>query len=131
MTITIVAFAILCGLTLAGVAVSILALYGSRTMAAAARQKVETDLKRRGPALDDMRRRIDGMSEELQELRARPAVTPGNPSPRAGLNLSTRSQALRLYRRGDSAEQIAAALEVPCQEVQLLIKVHRIAMSSV
>jgi hypothetical protein len=51
--------------------------------------------------------------------------------PRPGLNLNKRSQALRLHRRGDPAEQIATALELPLQEVQLLLKVQRIVLSSV
>jgi hypothetical protein len=46
--------------------------------------------------------------------------------PRPGLNLSTRSQALRMHRRGNPPERIAAALQVPLQEVDLLLKVQRI-----
>ena len=124
-------FAILCGLTLAGVIVSLLALYSSRTVGGAARPKVDVDATQHAPALAEMRLRIESMSEELRELRGQPVSAPAAPNPRSGLNLSKRSQALRLHRRGDSAEQIAAALEVSCQEVELLIKVHRIAMSGV
>jgi hypothetical protein len=35
-----------------------------------------------------------------------------------------------MHRRGDSADQIATALEIPLQEVDLLLKVHRIVISS-
>lgn len=39
-------------------------------------------------------------------------------------NLTRRSQALRRWRRGETAEQIAAALEMPRAEVDLLIKAY-------
>lgn len=43
----------------------------------------------------------------------------------APLNLSKRSQALRMSRRGDPAERIAASLGIPRREVDLLLKVQR------
>lgn len=46
-------------------------------------------------------------------------------APAAGLNLSKRSQALRMSRRGDPAGRIAAALGIPRREVDLLLKVQR------
>lgn len=46
----------------------------------------------------------------------------------SGINLSRRSQALRLYRRGETPEQIASSLMVPTGEVRLLLKVHRLVM---
>ncbi len=48
--------------------------------------------------------------------------------PRSGMNLNTRGQALRMFRRGQTPEQIAAALSVPASEVELLLKVHRIVV---
>jgi hypothetical protein len=36
-----------------------------------------------------------------------------------------------MHRRGEGVEQIASALELPRQEVDLLLKVHRIVLSSV
>ena len=49
---------------------------------------------------------------------------------RSGLNLSTRSQALRMFRKGEPKERIAMVLEVPLQEVDLLLKVHGIVTSN-
>ena len=60
-----------------------------------------------------------------------PPVAPPPGLPKPGLNLSKRSHALRMHRRGEGAEQIAAALDLPRQEVELLLKVHRIVLSSV
>jgi hypothetical protein len=53
---------------------------------------------------------------------------------RGGINLSRRSQALRLHRRGEAAGEIAAiaaTLGILVQEVQFPAKVHAIVMSTV
>ncbi|HXP88732.1 MAG TPA: hypothetical protein VN841_28680 [Bryobacteraceae bacterium] len=50
--------------------------------------------------------------------------------PRPGMNLSRRVQALRLFRRGEELGYIAAALSVPRCEVELLVRVHRLAVAS-
>lgn len=42
-----------------------------------------------------------------------------------GVNATQRTQVMRLARRGDRPEQIAAALRVPRNEVDLLLKVQR------
>jgi flagellar motor switch protein FliN/FliY len=72
---------------------------------------------------------IDCLAARVEEAEHRSA-TAAPPLPKSGLNLSKRSQALRMYRRGDSPERIAATLEIPRQEVELLLKVHRIVLSS-
>jgi hypothetical protein len=51
--------------------------------------------------------------------------------PKAGFNLSKRSQALRMHRRGEAPGHIASTLELPRQEVELLLKVHRIVIQNV
>ncbi|MBI5086277.1 MAG: hypothetical protein HZB13_16980 [Acidobacteria bacterium] len=43
----------------------------------------------------------------------------------AALNFNKRSQALRMYRRGEPAEKISAALQMPRNEVDLILKVHQ------
>jgi hypothetical protein len=45
----------------------------------------------------------------------------------SSVTLTRRSQALRRWRRGESADQIATALEMPRVEVELLIKAYRAA----
>jgi hypothetical protein len=44
--------------------------------------------------------------------------------PRSGLNLNKRSQVIRMSRRGEQAEKIAASLNLPQREVELLLKVY-------
>jgi hypothetical protein len=46
------------------------------------------------------------------------------PFVRPSLNLTRRTQALRMRRRGESAESIAAALCTPRNEIELLFKVY-------
>lgn len=47
--------------------------------------------------------------------------------PRASLNVSKRRQAIRMSRRGDAVESIAASLNLPRREVELLLKVHALS----
>lgn len=72
--------------------------------------------------------RFESLEQQTEALRRQPAAA----SPDAGkaaLNLNKRAQVLRMHRRGDPADRIASLLEVPRQEVDLLIKVHRIIIS--
>jgi hypothetical protein len=59
-------------------------------------------------------------SQEKEEVVVEPAPAPA----RAGFNLNTRVQAMRLWRQGEPAERIASRLGVPCREVELLIRVR-------
>lgn len=68
-----------------------------------------------------------GQREMERQMATVAVIAPQKPA----LNLTKRSQALRMDRRGDPPEQIASVLELPLQEVELLIKVHRIVMSNV
>ncbi len=120
--------ALLCGVALAAVALSCLVLLRARTLVLAAERSAHTARQENEAAMDALRERLEGLSGQINELRREPALAAG--APRPGLNLSKRSQALRMHRRGDPPEQIAASLEIPLQELDLLVKVHRIVMSS-
>ena len=71
------------------------------------------------------------MAAQVQELHQQQRVAAAPVLPKPGLNLSKRSQALRMNRRGDAPDRIATALDIPLREVELLIKVHRIVISNV
>ena len=60
--------------------------------------------------------------KEMEEARA--ASFPS--AARSGLTPVRRLQAIGLLGQGENAAQIAAALGVPCQEVELLIRVQRL-----
>ena len=118
-------FAILCGLTLAGIAASLIAVLCAQRLARAAEARQKAVQEYCEKALEGLRKEVDNCSRQVQEIRREPAA-PGLAAPiRPGLNLSKRSRALRMHRQGDGPEQIAAALEIPFQEVDLLLKVHR------
>lgn len=77
----------------------------------------------------DFTLRLDAMNTRLQEAEQRagtPALSPG----RRSVNVGKRSQVIRLSRRGEPPETIAAMLNLPRREVELLLKVHNIASAS-
>jgi hypothetical protein len=122
---------ILCGLILCATAVSLFAVYRAycllREMNAGGR-----DRQSQGDAgLQSVRDSLEALAAQLHDLQNHPPVAPPPGIPKPGLNLSKRSHALRMHRHGEGAEQIAAALDLPRQEVELLLKVHRIVLSSV
>jgi hypothetical protein len=45
---------------------------------------------------------------------------------RSGINISRRTEALRLLRRGEDVSHVAAALGVPRREIELLIRVQEL-----
>lgn len=53
-------------------------------------------------------------------------LTPPAP-PRSGFNLSKRTQVIRLSRRGEPVALIASTLQLPRAEVELLLKVEKLA----
>ena len=73
---------------------------------------------------------LEELTADVQDMGRQPSVATAPGRLRGGLNLTTRSQVLRLHRRGETAEQIASMLEIPRQEVDLLLKVHRIVLSA-
>lgn len=64
----------------------------------------------------------------LRDAEERTGVLVPPAAPASGMNLSKRTQALRMSRRGERPEQIATALNLPRKEVELLVKVHRMLL---
>ena len=73
--------------------------------------------------------RLDQLSASVDEQRAIAPITPIPPP--AGLNLGKRTHVLRLSRRGDTPDHIAATLHIPRREVELLLKVHDLSLKTV
>jgi hypothetical protein len=78
-----------------------------------------------------MQESLDALAAKIQAAQQQPPLETAPVLPQRGLSPARRTQALRLHRRGESPEQIAAALEIPLAEVALLLKMHRIVMSNV
>jgi hypothetical protein len=122
---------ILCGLILCATAVSLFAVYRAQCIV----REVSARTRDRQPpddaGLQALRDTVEALAAQLHDLQKHPLAAPLPGLPKPGLNLNKRSHALRMHRRGEGAEQIASALELPRQEVDLLLKVHRIVLSSV
>ena len=84
--------------------------------------------------------KLNEMETALNAIRQRPApvapaVVAADTAPTAvqektGLNSTNRSKVLKMHRLGQSPEQIAANLRLPRGEVNLLVKIHEVAMKS-
>jgi len=72
--------------------------------------------------------RLEELGERLRLAGERPAAAPG--PLRSGLNLNNRAQALRMLRRGMGAETVAASLNLPRPEIELLIRVQELSAAS-
>jgi hypothetical protein len=109
---------------------------GSAALAVLALRRAQPSNRREPPpqvdaAIGVLQQKIEDLQQQLEAVRRREAPSAVPHAARAALNLDKRSQALRMHRRGDDAAQIAASLEIPLQEVNLLLKVHRIVLRSI
>jgi hypothetical protein len=133
MNTLIIPLSVLCGVVLAATAVSLAAAYRAHRVFAEIEARAERLKDQKEEDLKPLRESVTSLSSQVHDLQSHPqAAQPAAVSlPRSGFNLSKRSQALRMHRRGEAAEQIAASLEVPRQEIELLLKVHRIVIQNV
>lgn len=120
--------AAICSLGLGGIALSIVAIVHSKSSARYFDRRSHTTQARLDAELESAKEKVNELAGEVCQIRDQTPQTPA--LPRSGFNVSTRSQALRMHRRGDSPGQIASALQVPLQEVELLLKVHRIVLQN-
>ena len=124
---------VLIGVVLVGAALSLFALWRVRALVREIGRRTG-DTPAPSPDTErEFRESLESLAARLAELERQPAAaTSGIPvQPRPSLNLSKRSQALRMHRQGQPAGDIARALEIPRQEVELLLKVHRIVLAKV
>jgi hypothetical protein len=90
------------------------------------RQRLEKQRQDSQDAFVEFSRALSNLENSLQEHeRNEEQIVPVRVSPAASINLTKRSQALRMYRRGETAEQICSALQMPRNEVELLLKVQK------
>lgn len=90
--------------------------------------RIRRDVKRAQAELDQLKRDVAGIGLRLQDAEERAGVLVPPTPPRSGLNVSRRTQVIRRFRRGGRPENIAASLNLPKGEVELLLKVHRMAV---
>jgi hypothetical protein len=134
MNFLLAVLSVLSAIVLTGTAVSVIALRRAHALLQELRSWPVEALPAAAPSEDhtrELRASIESLAGQVRELQRTPATAADAAAPRAGFNVTKRSQALRLHRQGESAEQIAASLQLPRQEVELLLKVHRIVLSTV
>jgi DNA-binding NarL/FixJ family response regulator len=117
-------------LAVASVAASLFALWRSQALVELVDARARAGLEQCEASTLELCQTVEGLAAQLRELPQQASGAAASPTPRSGLNLSKRSQVLRLHRKGEPPDQIAQALEVPRQEVDLLIKVHRIVIGN-
>jgi hypothetical protein len=71
--------------------------------------------------------KMESLDERSKEMTLISNLLVAPAPPRSGLSLSKRSQALQMFRRGEAPQDISATLSIPLNEVDLLIKVQRMA----
>ena len=91
------------------------------------RGKLRQELLRAQSENRHLKRQMEEISVRLEDAEDRAGVLVPPVPPRSGLNLGRRTQVIRMWRRGDGADVIAASLCLPKNEVELLLKVHRLS----
>ena len=114
-------------LTLLALVIAVTAFCQVRAVAKAIEKKHSAVETGSAATLEALRSDLESLSAQIRDTQPPQILLAGPPR---GLNLAKRSQALRLNRHGNSPSQIAATLEVPLQEVELLLKVDRIVLSN-
>jgi hypothetical protein len=126
----ILPLSLLCGLILSGTGICIFALYRAYCLLGEMKQTPARRTPEEDIGVQSLRETVEALAAQLHDLQNHPPVALAPGLPRPGLNLNKRSHALRLFRRGEGADQIATTLELPRQEVDLLLKVHRIVIGN-
>jgi len=106
---------------------SVLALFFFLTLGHELRV-VNLRLRRRQSAQESATKELQSQLAELKarvsEAEERTGVLVPPAPPRSGLNLNKRIQVIRMSRRGEQVDKIAASLNLPRREVELLLKIH-------
>jgi hypothetical protein len=77
----------------------------------------------------DLQAQLQQLNHRLRDAEERAGIPIVPQSPKASLNLNKRTQVLRMSRRGERAENIAASLSLPRREVELLLKIHGLLLN--
>jgi hypothetical protein len=117
-------------LSVAAVAVSLFAIWRTSALAHCSHERSEARIAEFDATVAELQKTLGEQAAQLTDLRQQGPAGASTAIPRAALNLGKRSQALRMHRMGDPPERIATALGVPLQEIDLLVKVHRIVLGT-
>jgi hypothetical protein len=123
--------AALCGLACGCLALSAFVLLCGGAWDHAVERRTTGSRQRCEVTAQTLKEALDLLAAKIHEVQQQPPLGIVPVPPRHGLNPANRTQALRMHRRGESPEQIAAALRIPLGEVDLLLKAHRILISNI
>ena len=107
--------------------VLVLALLASLVLFISVKREIAIHSQTAREAAELARNDVNSLAREVGELKKdMRAVEPAPPAPNRGdsINLTRRSQALRMHARGESVPSIAAALRTPQNEIRLLVKLN-------
>lgn len=114
------------GLLAVGLVLSIYLFISLKAECAHLRHRLLQQQTQTQELIAELRRTLGTLERSLQEHEQQEdLLLAARAIPGASINLTKRSQMLRMYRRGESAEQICATLHVPRSEVDLLVKVQK------
>jgi hypothetical protein len=130
-SLVILLLAVLTGLVLAAAGLSFVTLFHAQSMARASHARAREIEDQMETTLRVTEASVQALATELHDLEQQPGLLANPGAPRSGFNLGKRTQALRKHRLGEPPQQIASTLELPLQEVELLLKVHRIVLSKI
>jgi hypothetical protein len=119
---------LLCGFSAATLLACLLLFLSLKRENAALRRRAQSDHDRFQQTLNALEHTVSQLQAALNEREA-PAMAVKAAPPLESMNISKRSQVLRLFRRGETPDRIASALRLPRTEVELLLKVHRTVIS--
>lgn len=131
MTAWIVLAALVIAVSLASLMTSVYAFCCTQRTAQNAAAELANARQEYADAIEIMRKEIETIAAGLRDSPRQMNLDPLPGTPKPGMNLSRRSQALRLRRKGESPQKIAETLDMPRQEVDLLLKVHEIVLNNV
>jgi len=92
------------------------------------KRELRSHAQRTRTRLDEVRLQLQNVQLQNSQ-RTVPDPPPAAPPVvlRSGMNLTKRTQALRLLRRGEDVSHVAAALGVPRREIELLVRVQKLS----
>ena len=97
-------------------------------------RRLKSRLRKQSPgdlvSQDEFQARIDNLNARLRDAEERSSI-PVQPAPvKPSMNLNKRTQAIRMSRRGAPAGNIAASLNLPRGEVELLLKIQSLTLKA-
>jgi hypothetical protein len=113
----------------AGLAASVYLLFSLKRQGWESERRTRSVYEELAASLARVQREFEKLSAEFRDLEERTGMLVAPAPAPSGLDLTKRTQAERMLKRGEQPEQVAAALRLPQAETELLDKVIKINAS--